>query len=208
MEKAQQPHDLKTETCSECAANASSLFMNNSNQKICCLRKQINVSSAKVSPRMISQSQQEQEDCGLIDGPKLTTDNEQKCQIDSECNQVAIQVCSELQYRGCTRSYCQEHSGKTNLAKKRCSLFSRCSRDMHIDICSECSNDIISAKRKFFLVSMLLGALIFIILICMLHLILVMVPGICQINSDFCSNFHLFWHKFSFYDHAKHICSA
>ena len=53
MEKAQQPHDFKTESCSECAANAS-LYMNNSNHKICCLRKQINVSSAKESPRMIS----------------------------------------------------------------------------------------------------------------------------------------------------------
>ena len=111
-----------------------------------------------------------------------------------------MQECSELEYRGCTRFYCHEHSGKSNLIKKRCCLFSKCSKDQHTDICSECSNDIISARRKFFFMSMLLGALIFIILICILHLILVMVPSICQKESEICSNFHNFWHKFSFYE--------
>lgn len=35
----------------------------------------------------------------------------QKCQVDSNCQQLAVGSCSERAYRGCTMAFCNDHSG-------------------------------------------------------------------------------------------------
>ena len=125
--------------------------------------------------------------------------------MDPSCQEIAINICSEQAYRGCTMAYCNNHSGKMNRRKKQCCLCKLCPRDQHIDICSECSNDILSARRKFYCISTILTLLVFCVLLCLLHVILQAIPGLCpgtstNPSSQFCSTFHDFWHEISFYD--------
>ena len=131
---------------------------------------------------------------------------QKKCQVDPSCNQAATSICSEQAYRGCTLAYCRFHSGKENCKRKKCCLCKLCSRDKHEDICSECSNDILSAQRKFYCMSLVLGLLVFCVLVCLLHVTLQAIPGICprmgpaQQQSTVCRAFHDFWHEISIYD--------
>ena len=130
----------------------------------------------------------------------------QKCQVDSSCPEMAINICSEQAYRGCTMAYCNNHSGKQNRLRKQCCMFKICARDQHIDICSECSNDILSAQKKFYCMSLLLTLLVFCVLMCLLHVIMQAIPGWCPTvptpndSSDFCTTFQQFWNKISIYD--------
>ncbi len=124
----------------------------------------------------------------------------------NQCGKRAFSTCSNLDYRGCTRTFCDEHSGKVNRRAKQCFCVRWCSKDKHQDICSECSSDIISAQRKFFLISFLLSLLIFGVSICILHVALLSVPGFCP-KSDpkteqfsLCTSFQNIWHSLSLYD--------
>ena len=57
--------------------------------------------------------------------------------------------------------------------------------------------------------SMLLSFLVFAILLCLLHVIVQAIPGLCpgssttQQSSQFCTTFHQFWHDISLYDREK-----
>ena len=129
----------------------------------------------------------------------------QKCQVDPSCQEIAINICSEQAYRGCTMAYCNNHSGKLNRLQRSSCLCKFCLTDKHIDICSECSNDILSARRKFYCISTILTLLVFIVLLCLLHVILQAIPGICPADhstspSSICTTFHNFWHAISIYD--------
>ena len=54
--------------------------------------------------------------------------------------------------------------------------------------------------------SVILSLLVFCVLICLLHVILQAIPGLCpstidgEPSSHFCAKFHQFWHKISLYD--------
>ena len=134
---------------------------------------------------------------------KINTD--QKCQVDPTCRETAISKCSERAYRGCTMAYCNNHSGQLNRRKRQSCLCKICTSDKHVDICSECSNDILKAQRKFYCISTVLTVLVFCVLLCLLHIILMAIPGLCPTggqpgSSAFCNSFHNFWHKISIYD--------
>ena len=60
---------------------------------------------------------------------------ERKCQIMRDCKQLAIGVCTEQEYRGCTLSFCEQHSGLRNRKKRELCCCRPCSRDKHNDIC-------------------------------------------------------------------------
>ena len=82
-----------------------------------------------------------------------------------------------------------------------------------MDICSECSNDILSARRKFYCISTILTLLVFIVLLCLLHVILQAIPGLCPgtstaPSSQFCSSFHDFWHTISIYDRESGLTAG
>ena len=107
-------------------------------------------------------------------------------------------------------AYCNNHSGKMNRLKKSSCLCKLCLRDKHIDICSECSNDILSARRKFYCISTILTLLVFIVLLCLLHVILQAIPGLCPpgppaSTTKFCTTFHNFWHTISIYDRESGV---
>ena len=120
---------------------------------------------------------------------------------------MAINYCSERAYRGCTMAYCNKHSGQENRRRKQCCMCKLCASDKHVDICSECSNDILSAQKKFYCMSALLSMLVFCVLLCLLHVSLQAVPGLCPSTSSpdppsshFCTVFHRVWHEFSIYN--------
>ena len=76
-------------------------------------------------------------------------------------------------------AYCNQHSGQLNRRKKQFCLCKLCATDLHVDICSECSNDILRAQRKFYCISTVLAVLVFFILLCLLHVVLSAIPGLC-----------------------------
>ena len=88
-------------------------------------------------------------------------------------------VCSDKPYRGCTLAFCEKHSGER--FKKKSSFFCcrSCDRDKHEDICQECSNDIIKARNKFYLISLILSVIVFACLLTLIHIVLQMVPEFC-----------------------------
>jgi len=136
--------------------------------------------------------------------------SKRKCQVDPSCPELAIFVCSEKAYRGCTMAFCNNHSGQENRRRKQFCICRLCTKDKHVDICSECSNDIINAQRKFYFMSMILSFIIFCVLLSLLHVILQAIPGICPSpgepqSSQFCTVFNHFWHDISIYDHGTQL---
>ena len=71
---------------------------------------------------------------------------DQMCQVRRGCQNLSIGRCVELNYRGCTLAFCEEHSGSINRSKKEWFCCRMCARDKHVDICQECSNDILNAR--------------------------------------------------------------
>ena len=88
------------------------------------------------------------------------------------CQNESIGKCVDVEYRGCTMAFCEEHSGALNRRKRELLCCRPCSRDKHTDICQECSNDILSARFKFYVITGILSCLIFGILVTLVHLLL------------------------------------
>lgn len=69
-------------------------------------------------------------------------------------------------------AFCNDHSGQQNFRKRKFCCGSICARDQHVDICSECSNDIVKAHRRFYAITMVVSFIIFFVGVCLLHVIL------------------------------------
>ena len=94
-----------------------------------------------------------------------------KCQVIRSCLKPSIGICVEEAYRGCTLAFCEEHSGSKFRLKNEWICCRPCARDKHTDICQECSSDIISARHRFYIITIILALLIFFILIMLVHLL-------------------------------------
>ena len=103
-----------------------------------------------------------------------------KCQIMRDCMEPSIGVCTEQEYRGCTLSFCEQHSGVRNRKKKEIICCRPCSRDKHEDICQECSSDLLQKRFSFYLITLVLSVIIFTVLLTLVHLVLQSMPDFCQ----------------------------
>lgn len=69
-----------------------------------------------------------------------------KCQVAKDCDELAVGFCTEKAYRGCTLAFCETHSGQVNRERNEWLLCKLCAKDLHSDICQECSRDIMDAR--------------------------------------------------------------
>ena len=83
--------------------------------------------------------------------------------------------------------YCEEHSGKVYRKKHEWICCKPCGKDKHLDICQECSSDILNARFKFYLITLVLSCMIFFMLLYSVHLMLR--PGVClEDNMTLCGS--------------------
>ena len=89
-----------------------------------------------------------------------------------DCQNPVIGTCVEYEYRGCTLNFCEEHSGQVYRKKHEWICCKPCGKDQHVDICQECSSDILNARFKFYVITLILSILIFFMLLYSVHLML------------------------------------
>ena len=98
--------------------------------------------------------------------------NNRQCQVRRDCQNPVVGHCIEQEYRGCTLTFCEEHSGQVYRQRHEWICCRPCARDKHIDICQECSSEILNARFKFYVITLILSMLIFFMLLYLVHLTL------------------------------------
>ena len=126
-------------------------------------------------------------------------------------------------------AYCEEHSGELNRIKSQCFCLKLCARDMHEDLCSECSEDLLESKNRFYQVSIFMSLFCVAIFLVVIHVLLSNIPSLCgeathdilksesflepsgiqQIQAtNWCVKFQKFWHDTSLYAQQPDTNSA